>query len=121
MISEPVLKLAGYLISIIFLYLAFKDTNINLILKNLDYINFYYIFIIVLLTVIFYLIRSLYQQNNLKYVNPKLSFSISLQAIVLTYFYNNILPARLGEIVRAFYLSKKTRCKKGFYSILYSN
>lgn len=112
MISEPVLKLAGYLISIIFLYLAFKDTNINLILKNLDYISFYYIFIIVLLTVTFYLIRSLYQQNNLKYVNPKLSFSISLQAIVLTYFYNNILPARLGEIVRAFYLSKKQDARK---------
>ena len=110
--SEFALKFFGYLFSIFFLYLAFKDTDINLIYKNIEYLNFPYIFIAFFLTILFFFIRSLYQQNNLQYISQELSFNISLQSIALTHFYNNILPARLGEIIRAFYLSKKNNIGK---------
>jgi len=105
--SDFTLKFVGYLLSVVFLYLTFKDTNIELIIRHLEYINYYYILIALILIVIFHFIRSLYQQNNLKYLNPELSFSVSLQSIALAYFFNNILPARLGEVIRAFFLAKK--------------
>ena len=110
--SELVFKLLGYLFSIFFLYLAFKDTDINLIYKNIEYLNFSYILVAFFLTISFYFIRSLYQENNLQYINPGLSSNISLHSIALTHFYNNILPARLGEVIRAFYLSKKSNIGK---------
>ena len=65
-----------------------------------------------MLITIFYFIRSLYQKNNLKYINPELSFSVSLQSIVLSYFFNTFLPARLGEVVRAFFLAKKNNISR---------
>ena len=110
--SDFTLKFVGYLLSVVFLYLTFKDTNIELIIRHLEYINYYYILIALILIVIFHFIRSLYQQNNLKYLNPELSFSVSLQSIVLAYFFNSILPARLGDIIRAFFLSKKNNIRK---------
>ena len=110
--SDFTLKFIGYLLSVVFLYVTFKDTNIELIIRHLEYINYYYILIALILIVIFHFIRSLYQQNNLKYLNPELSFSVSLQSIALAYFFNNILPARLGEVIRAFFLSKKNNIKK---------
>ena len=110
--SDFTLKVIGYLLSVVFLYLTFKDTSIELIIRYLEYINYYYILIGLILIIIFHFIRSLYQQNNLKYLNPKLSFSVSLQSIALAYFFNSILPARLGEVVRAFFLSKKNNIRK---------
>ena len=107
MISDFKLKYAGYFLSAAFLYLTFRDTNITLIIDHLEYINYYYIFIGLALITIFYFIRSLYQINNLKYINPDLPFSVSLQSIALSYFFNTFLPARLGEVVRAFFLAKK--------------
>ena len=107
MMSDFTLKFAGYFLSIVFLYLTFRDTNISVIIEHLEYINYYYIFIGLVLITIFYFIRSLYQKNNLKYINPELSFSVSLQSIVLSYFFNTFLPARLGEVIRAFFLAKK--------------
>ena len=110
--SELALKFLGYLLSVVFLYLAFKDTDVDLIYKNIEYLNFSYILIAFFLTIFFYIIRSAYQINNLQYINPELSFTISLQSIALTHFYNNILPARLGEVIRAFYLSKRNSIGK---------
>ena len=84
--SELALKFLGYLLSVVFLYLAFKDTDVDLIYKNIEYLNFSYIFIAFFLTIFFYFIRSLYQVNNLQYINPELSFNISLQSIALHIF-----------------------------------
>ena len=86
--SDFKLKFAGYFLSVVFLYLTFRDTNIVLIIEHLEYINYYYIFIGLALITIFYFIRSLYQKNNLQYISPELSFSVSLQSIALSYFFN---------------------------------
>ena len=39
MISDFKLKFVGYLLSIVFLYLTFKDTNIVLIIEHLEYMK----------------------------------------------------------------------------------
>ena len=112
MISSINLKIVGYLFSAIFLYLAFKETDIKTIIQYLEYTNFLYIFISFFLITFFYLIRSIYQQNNIKYLSSEVTFSVSLQSITIAYFFNSILPARLGEIIRAFFLAKNTNISK---------
>jgi len=112
MISNINLKIIGYLLSALFLYLAFKETDIKMIIQYLEYTNFLYIFISFFLITAFYFIRSLYQQNNTKHLNSGLSFSISLQSIAITYFFNSILPARLGEVIRVFFLAKNANISK---------
>ena len=112
MISKINLKIVGYLLSAIFLYLAFKETDIKMIIQYMEYTNFLYIFISFFLITAFYFIRSLYQKNNARYLSSEFSFSVSLQSIAIAYFFNSILPARLGEIIRVFFLAKNTNVSK---------
>ena len=112
MISNINLKIVGYLLSAIFLYLAFKETDIKMVIQYLEYTNFLYIFVSFFLITAFYFFRSLYQQNNLRYLNSELSFPISLQSVAIVYFFNSILPARLGEIIRVFFLAKNANISK---------
>lgn len=106
------INILGYLISIFFLYFIFKDTNFSLIIKHFNYINPFYITIAFLLSFCFLILRGLYQLNSLYYFQRKLHFSISLVSIAIAQFFNNIFPARLGEIIRTFFLSKQAHIKK---------
>ena len=102
----------GYLVSIIFLILVFKDTNFGLIVGNFKYVNFYYISVALICNFCFFLIRGFYQINNLHYIKPNIRFSISVTSIGIAQFFNVIFPARLGEVIRAFFLSKNEDISK---------
>lgn len=105
-------KILGWLISIIFLYLTFKNTNFSLILEHFKYINPYLILIAFVFDFVFFAIRGFYQINNLLYIKPNIRFSISFSSIAVAQFYNNIFPARLGEVIRTFFLSKRENIQK---------
>lgn len=106
------MKSIGYLISIIFLYLTFKDTKFFIILNYLNNVNIYYLICALMFNICFFAIRGLYQINNLYFIKPDIPFLISFSSIGIAQFYNVIFPARLGEFVRAFSLSKKQGLRK---------
>ena len=101
------MKATGYLISLLFLYLTFKDTNINNVANSWSVISPVYIFVGVGMTILFFIIRGLYQLNNLLHISRDISFLNSLTSIGIAQFYNVILPARMGEVVRVYFLSKR--------------
>ena len=106
------MKATGYLISLLFLYLTFKDTNINNVANSWSVISPVYIFVGVGMTILFFIIRGLYQLNNLLYISRDISFLNSLTSIGIAQFYNVILPARMGEVIRVYFLSKRHKIKK---------
>ena len=106
------MKAAGYLFSLLFLYLTFKDTNFNNVVSSWSVISSLYIIVVLGMTMLFFIIRGLYQLNNLIYINRDISFFTSLTSIGIAQFYNVILPARLGEVVRIFFLSKGRQINK---------
>ena len=106
------IKIAGYLISIIFLYLTFNDTNFNIIVKHLYINNIYFLLIALIFYIAFFLIRAVYQINNLYFIKPDIPFLISFSSLGIAQFYNVIFPARLGEVIRAFFLSRKQGLNK---------
>lgn len=112
LMMKKYIKLLGYLISVLFLYITFKGIDFFLLFKYFKYINFYYIAFALVLDVGFIAIRGLYQINNLYYVKPDIKFVTSNTSIAIAYFYNTILPARLGEMVRVFFLAKKEDISK---------
>lgn len=105
-------NIAGYLISFVFLYLTFKDINFIAAIDYLSVTNLLYIFLAVGITVLFFIIRGYYQINNLRYINRNISFSSSTASIGIAQFYNVILPARMGELTRVYFLSKKSGINK---------
>ena len=105
------MNIAGYLISLVFLYLTFKDINFIAVIDYLSVTNLLYISVAIGITVLFFIIRGYYQINNLRYINRNISFSSSTASIGIAQFYNVILPARMGEITRVYFLSKKSGIK----------
>ena len=106
------MKALGYLISFLFLYLTFKDTNISNVANSWSMISYFYIILGIVMTILFFIIRGFYQLNNLVHISREITFLNSLTSIGIAQFYNVILPARMGEIVRVYFLSKRHKIKK---------
>lgn len=106
------IKVLGYLISIIFLYVTFKNTDLNLIFNYLYVGNIYLLLAALLFYIFFFVVRGFYQINNLLFLKSDIPFFISFSSLGIAQFYNVIFPARLGEVIRAFFLSKKQGLQK---------
>ena len=106
------IKIAGYLISILFLYLTFKNIDFEKVLNYLYVTNYFYLIAAVGINFCFFITRGFYQINNLHYICNQIKFSESLTSIGIAQFYNVIFPARMGELVRSYFLSKIHGIKK---------
>lgn len=101
--NKRYLKIIGYLISALFLYLTFRGTDFNLIIRHLNYLNLYYIAGALIFNLCFFAIRGFYQINNLHYIKCDIAFSNSITSIGIAQFYNVIFPVRIGEAIRTFH------------------
>ncbi|MDW8055834.1 MAG: lysylphosphatidylglycerol synthase transmembrane domain-containing protein [Elusimicrobiota bacterium] len=101
----------GIAISIILLLLAFRKVDFGLILRNFSQVKIGYLISSVLLGMIILLLRSyrwkqfIEEYKNCKLINFFESINIGL-------FFNNILPFRMGDLVQAYMVSKKTGVPK---------
>ena len=101
----------GILISIFFIYILSNEFNYNSFISILREINFLYFFtaiVILLFSVYIRALRwSLYFDEKYR-INVSTLFKFQL----IGYFGNNILPLRLGEIMRAVFLGNKFNISK---------
>lgn len=98
-------KFWGFLASIFFLWLALRKVDwqaVPAILSKLD-------FSLVLLMFLTYTLEYIARGYRWRAILPGKGLKIrhACFGIVLCYFFNNLLPARAGEFIRAFYLKKK--------------
>ena len=64
------------------------------------------------MNVIFVWIRGAYQKNNLHITTPNIRTGTSIVSIGVSLFYNAVLPTRLGDVIRAVFISLKNNIKK---------
>lgn len=96
----------GLFIGAVFVYLAVRNVNIGDMFNALAEANYLYIllaFFVVLLSHYLRALRWKYFLAPIKTVNTRSLFS----ALVIGYAANTIVPAHLGEFLRAFVLGKK--------------
>ena len=94
----------GIIISILLLYFVIKDfnyLNFKIHIINMNYFYILYSLIILIFVIYIRAIRWSY------FFEKKTSRNLLYKAQYIGYFGNNILPFRLGEILRAFYLGSK--------------
>ena len=106
------LKIGGYLISLVFFCLTFRGVDIAAVFSYLGVVDVYYLIAAMGFNICFFAIRSLYQINNLHFIKKSIPFSDSITSIGIAQFYNVIFPARIGEIIRTYFLSKRQGIKK---------
>lgn len=101
----------GLLISAVFLYVAFHNVDLGLLLLSLKSISLPFIIPIVILTILFYVIRALRWFHLLEPIK-KIGLSSLFSSTVIGFAANCVLPARLGEFVRANYIGRMENISK---------
>ena len=99
------------LISTLFLILAFNRVNLYELKDTLETANYIYLIPAVLLTILSLWIRAVrwgYLLQPVKKININSLFSATAIGLMA----NNLLPARLGEFVRAYVIGKKELISK---------
>ena len=104
----------SFSISIIFSFYAFKRFDLSRFLNILHDINYLYVLSAIALLIFVVYIRAL--RWKLLFDDEEVSVKKLFESQMVGYFGNNILPLRLGEGLRCFFLSK--RSKVGFSYIL---
>ena len=105
------LKLSlGFILSFLGLYFAFQNIDLNDLLKSFESINYFWIFVAIILLILYAYIRSLRWRLllfSLKLVTIKDLFASNM----VGYFGNSILPFKMGEILRGYAISRNNDLK----------
>jgi uncharacterized protein (TIRG00374 family) len=103
--------LIGILISLVFLVLAFYKANFKEVWKALQQANYIYIIPNIFLLLLAMWLRAYrwkFMVKPIKEVNTKSLFSSTM----IGFMANNLLPARLGELVRAYVSGEKEKISR---------
>jgi len=101
----------GIGISLFFLCLAFRNIEFDKFFKALKEINYFYLFPITFFSIFTCVIRAWRWKYFFKHVK-QIRFSSLFSTVMIGFMANNILPARIGELVRAYYIGKKENVNK---------
>lgn len=101
----------GIGISAIFLYFALKSIEIEKVLQAFGEINYIYLFPVIFFTILTYVVRAWRWRYFFRHIKI-ISFSSLFSAVIIGFMANNILPARIGELVRAYCIGKKENISK---------
>ena len=99
--------LLGTLLSVFFLWLAFRQARLDEILHALASARYWLVLPVVVLTMVAYAVRAWRWRFLLEGVRT-ISFGPLFASIMIGFMGNNLLPARLGELLRAHSLGRST-------------
>lgn len=97
--------LIGFLIAVLFVFLAFKGISFNSLLHDALQANFFILIITVLVVLFSHFLRALRWRVILREIKQEISVVDTWGSIMVGYLMNNFVP-RLGEIVRAYTTGK---------------
>jgi uncharacterized protein (TIRG00374 family) len=98
----------GLVFGIGFLVLAFYNVQFSDVIAGFKKFNYLYIFPIIVLIVVYFLIRA-YRWGLIFKPHPVPSFKNLFSGIMIGVMVNNLIPAKIGELSRAFILGKKEK------------
>lgn len=96
----------GIAVSVFFMALLFRKIDFNQLWSALVRVDYRYILLAVVCTFISYFLRAVRWQYLL-IPEKRIPLSSLYPATIIGYMANNLLPARLGEFVRAFVLAQR--------------
>lgn len=97
---------SGIAVSVFFMAMLFKKVDFNQLWSALVDVDYRYILLAVICTFIGYLLRAV-RWYYLLIPEKRIPLSSLYSATIIGYMANNLLPARLGEFVRAYVLAQR--------------
>lgn len=111
MLKSWIYKLAGILVSVLFVYLAVRRVDLSESLRVLGSVNLVILMAATAVFLIGYPIRALRWQRILR-EQKTLSVRQTLVPVFVGYMANSVLPARAGELYRAHFLGRRARMSR---------
>ena len=102
--------LIGLLVSAVFLYFAFAKANLHEVLRHLAAANLWLLIPASVLTILAFAIRAM-RWGVLLYPLKPIRFGPLFSATMIGFMCNNLLPMRLGELVRAWVIGRSARIR----------
>lgn len=103
---------AGFAFSAIIVYLAFRRIDLKLLIAHLQHANYLYILPIVAIIFVSMALRSIRWGYLLRPIK-KVSFTSLFESMMISFMANNVLPARMGDIMRAYIIGSNEQITKG--------
>src|SRR5579884_4025466 len=103
----------GFLITGAFIVLLLWKTDVHELTTALASANYLWVSLVVVCTFVSYVLRTIRWGRILR-PTRQLSFRALLPVLFIGFMANNLLPARIGELVRAYALGQKTGLSKSF-------
>ncbi|MFH1074675.1 MAG: lysylphosphatidylglycerol synthase transmembrane domain-containing protein [Candidatus Firestonebacteria bacterium] len=100
--------IVGLIFGIGFLVLAFYNVQFSDVVSGFKKFNPLYVFPVMALTVVYFFIRA-YRWGLIFKPHPVPSFKSLFSGIMIGVMVNNLIPAKIGELSRAFILGKKEK------------
>ena len=105
------LKLSlGFLFSFLGLYYAFRNINIDDIVKSFESIDYIWILVATILLILYTILRSIRWRLLLFSLKP-VSVKDLFASNMVGYFGNSILPFKMGEVLRGYAISNNNNLK----------
>lgn len=103
-----------FLLSFVLLYFFFRKVDWNEVLGSLTTVDLKIFIILILITPIHFVTRSIRWNYLLKHEKKNVKFSNRFSSYAVGFTVSFIFPGRLGELVRPLYLAKKEKMSKGY-------
>jgi glycosyltransferase 2 family protein len=98
----------GMGVSTVFIVLLFREIDFNKLQHALASVDYRFVLLAILLTFVSYFLRAVrWQYLLISY--RRISLNSLFPATIIGYMANNLLPARLGEVVRAYLLAQQEK------------
>jgi len=97
----------GLIVSVLFVYLAFRRVHVDEIIYSLKNINYIWLIPNIILVIVTMLIRAERWRYLLKSIKNYSARTV-FPSVMIGFMANNILPVRLGEFIRAYSLGVKS-------------
>ncbi len=108
---EQKYTLLGFILSLIFMYLAFRKVDIRALGIRLKTVDLTYMLLAFLPQSASYITRTFLWRRIIS-TFKNVDFSNAFSALMIGYFGNNVLPGRAGEFMRAYILGSKEKIGK---------
>ncbi len=105
--------IAGILISVIFIYLALRKVDVNLLILSFKKAKYSYILYAFIVTFITFIVRS-YRWKFILNSEKNIRLYSLFSATCIGLMSNNILPFRMGDIAQVFSLGKRENLSKSY-------
>lgn len=95
----------SFFLTILFLYIAFRNVNFYDVLNSLKNVSFFWVLIFIIIFLLSHVVRAYRWKIILKSVKPDAKFKNLFGALMVGYGMNCVIP-RLGEVTRAVLIGK---------------